>query len=535
MGKGNLETVLDETWKEKTSKRLIPLKRPTFDLVSDTSYINIFSKKIGINPSFLDGLNNKGVGYKHSLDAIIEHEIGHYFVMPHSLTIHLLEILALKDMVNQKGGDPNVRDSIINYFNDIAVNVNIIMQGNESSNNLSLIYKNMEDKNTELGKLLRAYYHSFAKNIDFGADFNDLDNYLKEKFDRLMSINFRPKNNVEITSNIIAFRHIIEGILDINYAPSCQGEYSSIVNASEEEKKKALRELVDILTPDDYIYAYKILNESGAKGSNAHNSSSGYSHEGGYVDTRKPDAALVDYYRNKALQYPVRIIGTPLANKETQKARLSEWNPSDGVRKMNPLRSGGKIIPGVTKRWVEDNYYTYGQKRKIPDSIIVIDSSGSMVEVSSGYSYAAIAAVSAAIQYMENGSKVDVINFSNTACVTKYENPNKVLEAILEYQGDSTNFPSKEVKQLLEEDKDRDLIIITDGIVDYGHITSFLDMVNIVNENGKKNRNSFIYISSGSSSPVSKLTNKYNNIRFHIVKDEESIPDLVLGDTSYEA
>ena len=528
MGKEDLETVLDDTWKEKTIKRLIPLKKPTFDLVSNTSYIDIFSKKIGINLSFLEDLNNKGVGYKHSLDALIEHEAGHYFVMPHSLTIQLLEVLGMKD---QEGIDPNTVNSIINYFNDVAVNVNIIMRGNESANNLGLIYKSLEDKNTELGKLLRAYYHSFAKDIDFGADFNNLDDNLKRKFDQLGSIDFLPKHKLSIISNVTAFSNIIKDILDINSAPSCQDIYSLIGNSSREEKEKALKELAGILNQDDYRHVYKILNGEGKKSSIGPKN---LSYSDGYedVDSGKPDAALVDYYRNKALQYPIRIMSTPLINEETQKARLSEWNPSDGVRKMNPLRSGGKIIPGVTKRWIEDNYYTYGKKRKIPDSIIVIDSSSSMEDVSSGHSYAAIAAVSAAVQYMENGSKVDVINFSSTAQVTKYKNPNKVLEAILEYQDNGTNFPSKELRQLLKEDKDRDLVIITDGIRDYEHITSFLD---IVNENGKHNKNSFIYIRKDDPDEYNQLTAKYNNIRFHIVKDEESIPELVLGDTSYEA
>ena len=531
MGENNLETALDEVWKEKTSKRLIPLRKPTLNnswqgaATGETAYIDLFSKDIKISSSFINELKENGVNYRNSLDGIIEHEIGHYFVMPHSLTVELLEIAALKDMADPKNeGGIKKRDAIINYFNDIAVNLNIIMRGNDVSNNLGLVYKNMDDEGSKIGKLLRAYYHSFAKNIDFGADLKELDDSLKEKFIALGSLDFNPKDKAAIISNLSAFRRVIEDLVKGEHrACMFDRDRTSIDKASEEEKKKALRELADILDPEDYKYVYGILNDK--KGDD-------YSHDKEYTDGKKADLAIIEYYRSKALQYPIQVLETPLTNEETQKVSLSEWNPSDGARNMNPLRSGGRIIPGVTKKWINDKYYTYGQKMKIPDCIIVIDSSGSMDRISSGNSYAAIAAVSAAIQYMNNGSKVDVVNFSTITKATKYETQDGVLEAILEDQQQSTNFPYREVQKLMYEGN-KDLIVITDGLVDYNHLTNFLDMVD---ENGKNNRNSFIYIRKDDPSNYNydNFRDRYKHIRFHIVKDERDIPNLVLGDTRYE-
>ena len=516
----DLETALNDVWKEKTRKRLIPLRKPTLDYSPETravgtSYINILSKDIKINPEFIKELKEKGLDYRKSLDGIIEHEIGHYFVMPHSLTIKLLEMTALQYT------EENKRDIITNYFNDVAVNLNIILQGNETSNNLGSVYKNMDDKDSKIGKLLRAYYHSFNENTDFGTDFKDLDDSLKEKFIALGSIDFNSKNKMDITKNISAFSYLIANLIeDKPDANMFDGDSMPINAASEEEKRKALKELAGILKPEEYKYVYNILNNE---------SGNGYSHEKGNIDSKKPDPAIIEYYKNKALYYPIQILGIPLINEETQKARLSEWNPSDGVRKMNPLRSGGRIIPGVTKRWIEDKYYTYGQKRKIPDCVIVIDSSGSMERISSGKSYAAIAAVSAAIQYMDNDAKVDVVNFSSISNVTKYQNEKGVLEAILEDQQGNTNFPYVELQKLLYEGN-KDLVVITDGKVDYSHLTNFLNMVD---ERGKTNRNSFIYIGKDDPDSYNEFINKYNHIRFHVVSKEEDIPNLVLGDTNY--
>ena len=514
MEEKDLESVLNEVWEAKKSKRLIPLKKPILDYSlqtfgAETSYINILSKEIKINPEFIKELKKKNVDYRNSLDGVIEHEIGHYFVMPHSLTVRLLEMAALKDMADNK------RDIIINYFDDVAVNLNIILQGNETSDNLGLVYKSMADKGSKIGKLLRAYYKSFASNIDFGADFDDLDNSLKSKFIALRSIDFYTKNNMAIFQNISVFRRLIEDLVEVEQNNTAFDEDSMpIEDATGEEKKKALKELVDILKPQEYKYLYDILHISEEN-----------------TDDKKVDPAIIEYYKNKALNYPIQVLGVPLVNEETQKTRLSEWSPSDGVRKMNPLRSGGRIIPGVTKKWVEDKYYTYGQKRKIPDCTITIDSSGSMERISSGQSYAAIAAISVAMQYINNGSKVDVINFSAAANVTKYQSEKGVLEAILEDQQKGTNFPYIELQKLLYEEN-KDLIVITDGMVDYEHLTNFLD---IMDKRGKNNRESFIYIRKDDPSnyDYNELTNRYKNIRFHIIKEEAEIPNLVLGDTSY--
>ena len=530
MGEKDLESVLDDVWNEKKKKRLIPLRKPTLDyslqtLGIGTSYINILSKEIKINPGFIKELKKNGLDYKNSLDGIIDHEIGHYFVMPYSLTIKLLEMTALRDMADDENDEKGImkRGIIINYFNDVAVNLNIILRENETSNNLGSVYKNMDDKDSKIGKLLRAYYHSFAKNIDFGADFNDLDDSLKEKFIALGSIDFNPKNKMAILQNISVFRRLIEDLVEAEpNGHTFDGDSLPIDKSTEEEKRKALRELAGVLTPKEYKYAYNILNNDGE---------TGYSHGKEDTDSKKADSSIIEYYKNKALGYPIQVRGIPLINEETQKTSLSEWNPSDGARKMNPLRSGGRIIPGITKKWVEGKYYTYGQKTRIPDCIIVIDSSGSMKRISSGESYAAIAAVSAAIQYINNGSKVDIVNFSSITKITKYQSEKGVLEAILEDQQADTNFPYVELQKLLYEGN-KDLIVISDGMVDYEHLINFLGMVNKLSKN---NRNSFIYIRKHDPSnyDYNELTNRYKNIRFHAIKEEADIPNLVLGDTSY--
>ena len=131
-----------------------------------------------------------------------------YNIWLHIFTIRLLEMTALRDMADNK------RDTIINYFDDVAVNLNIILQENETSNNLGSVYKNIDEKGSKIGKLLRAYYHSFANNIDFGADFNDLDDSLKEKFIALGSIDFNPKNKMAILQNISVFRRLIEDLVE---------------------------------------------------------------------------------------------------------------------------------------------------------------------------------------------------------------------------------------------------------------------------------------------------------------------------------
>jgi len=509
----NLEDALDEVWKEKTRKRLIPLKKPFFDFSSNTAAIDIYSKEIRVNPKFIEELNKNKISPEISLDGVIEHELGHYFVMPRDLTTQLLEINTLKEMTDVKK-----RDKIINYFNDVVVNLNILLQRGSSSNSLGLVYKNITKEDNKLGKLLCAYYHSFAKEIDFGSDFKELDKSLKSKFIALNYIDFTSVNKLNVSYYLLSFKKIVEDLIKMEKVDSSFEEGNTpIRNASEEEKNKALKELAGILDIDDYKYIRSVLNYGD------------YSHDDSNRDSKKADAALIDYYEKKAMQYPVKILRMPLITENEYKERLSEWVPSDSLQRMNLLRTGGRIIPGVTKKWIKGTYNTYGQKIKIPDCIIVIDSSGSMERVSSGKSYAAIAAVSAAIQYMDNGAKVDVVNFSSDATVTRYKDRRTVLEALLEDKNEGTNFPSSQIKDMLSE-KNKDLVVITDGKVDYEHITNFF---NILNEKGKQNRISFIYFTASDSDEYDEFIKNYKNIRFHFVKEAEDIPKLVIGDTDY--
>lgn len=516
----NLESVLDDVWKRKTTERLIPLKRPILNEASKTARIDIYTKKIEISRNLVDSLNKAGVSYENSLDGLIEHEITHYFLMPGSLTTQILEINTLKGIV-----DSAKRDGIINFFNDVAVNLNIVLRGSGSANNLGKIYKNLDDKDTNLGKLLRAYYHQFAEKIDFGADSDNLDSHLKDKLNALNHINFLSLNKSNIAFNLLSFSKVIEDLADIKDKGFIfEDGNTPIANASEEEKERALRELVDILDIEDYRDLRKLLD-----GQNDTKNKKDYSHSSGNTYSEKADPITVEYYRNKAMQYPIRVLGLPLSRENTYREKLSEWDPSHGFKGINLLRSGGRIIPGVTKRWVEGKYNTYGSEKKIPDSIIVIDSSGSMTKVSTGNSYAAIAAISAAIQYMDNGAKVDVVNFSSIAKTTKYHDNRSVMEAILEYQGDGTNFPRNEIGKMLSEES-KDLIIITDGEVDYLHSVNFFDTVD---KNSKNNRVSFVYITDNDPSRYKGFVDTYKSIMFHFVKKEEGIPNLVIGDTYY--
>ncbi|MEM4097994.1 MAG: VWA domain-containing protein [Candidatus Micrarchaeaceae archaeon] len=511
-----LQEELDEVWSKKRRKRLIPLRAPTLedelDAPLQTAYLDMGSKKIKISGRFIEELSSSGATHKDLLDGVLEHELGHYFSFPGSLANILIEINTLKDVPSTQS------NSIINYFNDIIDNSNIIIKDNDSTKAVAVVYKAMtKPDSSPADRLLAAYYTSIQSKYNFGASEDELDDDLKQKLMRLKTIDFVSTNKETIAQRLYRFylimRDLVEKEREDKNRIGFDDSAGYVKNATEEEKEKALKELSGFLDIEDYKYVYDILYDQNPPCD--HDST--------------VSKALVDYYRHKASAYPIKINGIPLDNKEKAKEGLTEWNPSDGVKGINLLRSGGQFIPGVTKRWTDGTYTTHGTMKKIPDALIVIDSSGSMVNSLDGRSNAVLAAVSAALQYMKNGSKVDVINFSSSAIITKYKGSDSALEAIIDYQGEGTVFPAEEINHLLDTDN-KDLVMITDGEVEEKYMDNFLENIN---RKSGQNRMSIVYINPPSMQSCQRFINKYKNIKFHFVDETEDIAKLVLGDITY--
>lgn len=520
-----IENILREEW-EKVRKELgfLPLKPPRIEETRSVDKATIFitDKKIIINKKFIEELfsvSRDEIEFRDIVGGLVRHEAGHYRFHPYDAYTILKELLALKYLDDGKFGGKRA-DKIRIWFDDVVDNLHLIFR--KRNHKLDKLYKNLCEivggihKLSRMSKLLCAYYSEIS-GLDFGISARDLDDDLKRRLEELKKIDFL--NKKDITFNIQRFARLVKDLLDGN-----NGDMLGIIGLDsfdEQEIKKALTKIAKEVSPNDYQEIYKYVKK--------------YIRQGGDKkgeDGSNPIKVSVEYYKALAMQYPIKVLGKPLSGEGLYPERMKEWEAGGELKRINIYRSFGKIIPGITKQWVYSSYETHGDRKRIPNSIIVLDSSYSMINPQIVNSPAVVGAFSIAMAYLLNGAKVDVINFSSSAIVKPYENEQSAFETLAIYQGGSTKPPYEELKELVK-DESKDVTVITDGFkgADTKDIELFMELLN---EIGKKNRVSFVYIAEDKNrDEYENLKKCYSNIRFHYVEKNENIASIILGDVKW--
>ncbi|MEO0220174.1 MAG: hypothetical protein ABIL89_08580 [candidate division WOR-3 bacterium] len=502
-----VKKTLEEVWeRERKELGFLPFKTPKIEETTTigTAYLDWRNKEIVISKKFVEELFNAGISYEDIFKGICRHEVGHYRFHPYDVFTWLLELHALKSYDGNKFGGEKAK-AIVSCFDDVVDNMYLII--NSKNHGLDKLYKGICSvvKLNKLMKLLCAYY-SETSGLDFGVSAKELDDDLKNRLEALKKIHFLDRNNLII--NIKRFAMLIHDLINIGDIRMYRD--IDLDSFGEEEIEKGLREIAKRFSPKDFEEIYKYVKKQG---------------ENENISKK----ANVEYYKALAMQYPIKILGIPLSSTESYPEQMKEWEMGNELRKINIYRSFGKILPGITKQWVDSKYETYGDKKKIPDSIVILDSSGSMINPKEFISPAVVGAFSIALGYLLNNAKVDVINFSDSAIVKPYENNQSVLENLVTYQAGNTNPPYKELEELVK-DNSKDVTVITDGFKGASHenIERFMELLSKI---GKKNRVSFVYI-AGNKNEYEQLK-KYDNILFHYVERNEDIASIILGDIKW--
>ena len=135
------------------------------------------------------------------------------------------------------------------------------------------------------------------------------------------------------------------------------------------------------------------------------------------IGTAKTNLALNDdsipYYERLSRTHGLYICPKPLLVDvtNTYPEGSDKFRVGDPASEINVHSTGGRILPGITKK----HKYRAGKKRdtqyRVPDLNIWLDSSGSMPNPNNG-SVAVLASFILARNYWENGANVGVVNFS---------------------------------------------------------------------------------------------------------------------------
>ena len=239
------------------------------------------------------------------------------------------------------------------------------------------------------------------------------------------------------------------------------------------------------------------------------------------------DANLL-YYMKLAENYALPVRKMPM---EKSGSRYpyghSPWEVGKPFRDIDPWTSLGKFMPGITQIWEKREGETVGEEERVPDCLVMIDSSGSMTNPREKLSYAVLGAACAADAYLRQGARVAVYNFSDTETggklVLDYTRDRKpVYQALCRYFGGGTRLSVGDIGAF-QQSRPADIFLITDM-----QITNLEDLLACFEK--LENRITAVHI--GDNDQVTQFKDRMSNRRglsLFPVRQRQDIPRIVLG------
>jgi len=426
-----------------------------------TAFLHWLKLNIGLNVPFLEELSQK-----KDLDKIARglftHEFGHYHLHPYDFSMQLyLSFQAEKTF-------KEIADIIYPLYTDFENNCLIIDNDLKYSEDLKETLRATWDLPNK-SPIDAAIFTAYNKLIDLGLDI-DLSKYEnKDKIEtaakELEQILITKSQDYGLQySQMLRFGQAIEPLIDAQTRAICillglaTGGGSAIIKPNDvqglppdmktkidEEMRKILKALPKQLY--DEIKKHFTGKEQKA------DPSKGKGIGTGKVDISLADQKTVDYYKEA-----IRAFGLYIRPKRTLSistvnipAGKDDFKPSDSTVGIDMRFSGGKILPGLTKRTRQEKIPFPATKEVIPGLILYKDASGSMMDPRQAKCYGTIAGGMFATSYLKSRAPVGVVLFDSESSEVFYSmKEDELLARICGYKGGGTTIDMDQLKKDLE-------------------------------------------------------------------------------------
>lgn len=515
----SLSILIDKIWPKIKKKHLFPqILAPKIMESEEAVAIEMKEKQIIINPSICEKLSQV-MPKEDVVESLLDHGTTHYTYCPWDFNTHI----ALHSEVKKVIQDSNMVKSATGYFMDVVANTYCIK---EKQTKIPELYKYIDHWDSTIGnRKIDLAISSLYQKI-WGVDLN-ISGY-DDIANSLSRIPYLDK--MRWKKSIKSFSRIILPLLEVekqekesgNNLQNMMGEHG-LSNYSGEEIESGLR---DFAGQTSSIEEFKEiisdfedeLKELGV------GSTSGMGRGKG-----EPIDSDLLFYMKLAENYSIPIKMIPMEKSGfLHPYSHSPWEVGKPFEDIDVWTSFGKIIPGITQIWNKREGEVFGEIEGTPDCIIVIDSSGSMVNPTVNLSYAVLGAGCASDAYLRSQSKVAVYNFSDAKAGGKElidftTNRKDIYRTICRYFGGGTNLRLKDLEYLRKRSK-TDIFIITDmQITNLKKVIDYLADID--------NRITAVYIGHDN-----RFTKKFKgavkempNISVYSVNKKEDIPKIVLG------
>ncbi len=444
-----------------------------------------------------------------ALLGIFHHELNHWVKHPYDAKTVLLEHHFLPEVEN--------KNIIRNLYDDVIVNLDLVI--NKGLEEIAKVYKQLPAQG-KADKLFRAFYKDVT-GIDFGNV--DIDKELDKRLKMLFQIDFLDISRVKIKTNIRKFCKIIEDLIDEEIV--LPFSIFGINDFPLHEIKKAMKEIAREVEPQEYReIAKEVFKEAKFKEKRELGIAPG--EKSMARELGRPD---IDWYKARAQRHTI-YIKSFLKRDALYPYEIKDFDLDDNIDTYAPIDSYGKCLPGLAKRYKLQAFEGY-EPSNFPDTVIIIDSSGSMRNPDKEVSYAVIGAFAIARNYFEHGSKVGAINFSNINIqLEPTKERNRVYETLKLYQCGGTTLHLEEFKEYVDKigEKMVDFILITDAGID--NVSEVMDYFSKL-----RYRLTIIWI-KGDIKGYESFKERYNLLKqrlslvsFVEIEDEQDIPYIAVG------
>ncbi len=503
-----LQELLRRLWPEVRRRHLFPeVPMPRFDRNSAPVAMEIRNKQIILNLDYIKVMSS-GLPAQTVLEALLDHGISHYTCCPWDLATHLRLYARAKEIL----GDGHLARKITDLFMDVVADTHAVKERHSC---LPELYKN--GAHTPLGEVICSLYQKIW-GVDLGCQADD------ETVNRLATIPYLDRRRWigSLTRFIRGIRPLLEDTDDMSVEePTPMGNHG-FQQYGPEEIEQALREFArEADSPEQFVDIFedlqtelKVPNQDAAEGMGRG--------KGSPVDANRL------YYMKLAENYALPLRKMPMTGSGYLHPHSHRpWEVCQPFQDLDPWCSFGKYLPGITQIWERREGQIYGKKEKTPNCLVIIDSSGSMVDPRNHLSYAVLGGGCAADAYLRHDARVAVYNFSDAPAGGReylpFSNSRSLIYQVLcRYFGGGTALNLDEVTSVAEE-SESDIFLITDMQITnldqtISRFSRLINRVTAVHVGKKSGALRFI-----------KASVKNQNISVFGVNESNDIPRIVLG------
>jgi len=531
MKEEKLQAIIREIWPQLRKKHLYPeIPMPRIRSLRDAPEeegekgqgvgLEMKEKLMTINPLFISLMEGK-MPEEKVMEALLDHGIAHYTFCPWDFQTHLMIYAEAKQVM----GDKESAKQVANYFIDVIADTHCVKK---KVTEIPELHRHLKKGTVQevISSLCQKIW-----GIDLGVSASKSENRTHEEIvRRLARIPYldRSRWSESIRKFARSLKPLILAEQREQKGKGGKGEsnpqgkddldhysYEEIDNGLREYARKTMglsqfREVVEDFSEE--------LKEAG------------YGAEGGMGRGRStPIDADILFYMKLADNYSIPLRKIPLEKGgDLHPHSHSPWEVGSPYQDVDIWTSFGKIMPGVTQVWKKKQGKGREKIEGVPDCLIIIDSSGSMINPRKNLSYAVLGAACATNAYLRNDSKVAVYNFSDAPMGGRdildfIDDREAIYKALCKYFGGGTALDLEDILPLVKKKSPPDLFIITDmKITNLEALIGFFGQI--------QNRITAVHIGENPyATRFEKAVEKRKNINIFKVKKKEDIPNIVLG------